>query len=125
MAVVGTLSALKLHEGGFCVGATLDYGNDATGLVRPDVVPNDGKRTFRVILHRENSCRERVSAWIFLFFHHVPAPFRCGHAFYSEVSALQRANVLSLPTLRSFCDFEFHALAFLQAAKSTGLDRRE
>jgi hypothetical protein len=44
---------------------------------------------------------------------------------HSEGSALQRANVLSLPTLRSLCDFEFHALAFLKTAKSAGLDRRE
>jgi hypothetical protein len=55
----------------------------------------------------------------------MPAPFGGGHAFYLEVSALQRANVLSLPTLRSFCDFEFHALAFLKAAESTGLNCRE
>src|SRR2546422_7233179 len=42
-----------------------------------------------------------------------------------NVVALQRPNVLSLPALRSFGDFELYTLAFLQAAEAACLDGRE
>ena len=38
---------------------------------------------------------------------------------------LEWANVLRLPPLRSFGDFEFHGLTLLQALKPARLDRRK
>jgi len=42
-----------------------------------------------------------------------------------NVFVLQDLNVLCLPTLGAFLDFELDRLAFLQAAESIRLDRRE
>jgi hypothetical protein len=51
--------------------------------------------------------------------------FGTGTCCVRESSALQRADVLSLPALGALGDVEFDALALLEALETASLDRRE
>jgi len=47
-----------------------------------------------------------------------------GHRLFKVSLAFESLHVFSLPALRTFCEFELHLLAFLQASESARLDGR-
>ncbi len=119
------LPVLVFAHDGLGILPALDDFDYAGGYIGADVVTDEYVGRFRVVDGQRDSPFEG-SKWGDVKQGARPQfALPNGHTMRSRVSALERADVLSLPAFRALGDVEFDTLAFLEALEAACLDRRE